>query len=288
MANNGKLAHVVVTPSRNETQFLPALVDSMVKQTVLPSEWVIVSHNSGEDANDFLTKVSEKHDWISVVSVNDGSKRKRGSQIAKLVNIGISQTTTNWDFISKIDADMILPVDYFANIFSKFANTERLGIASGTCFLISKKSRKIEKVSTDHTRGGLKTYRKLCYEEIGGIREIDGWDGMDNIAAQMNGWKTMSFPELEVQHQRMTGSHSGLIAGCFESGKFAHAMGYFPPFMLARSLHRMASKPILIGGISMFMGYLYSILIRQKKVNDQDLTKFLRKKQRKMLRFWMR
>ena len=65
-------------------------------------------------------------------------------------------------------------------------------------------------------------------------------------------------------------------------------MGYFPPFMLARSLHRMLSKPILIGGISMFMGYLYSILIRQKKVNDQDLTKFLRKKQRKMLRFWMR
>jgi hypothetical protein len=256
----------------------------MTRQSITPSEWIIVSHNSGEVAQDFLTRISKKHDWISVVSVDDGSKRKRGSQIAKLVNTGLSQTSLDWNYFSKIDADMVLPRDYFANILSKFSDSESLGIASGTCFLLSNNTKKIEKVPPDHTRGGLKTYRRECFEEIGGIKEINGWDGVDNISAQMNGWETTSFLDLEVQHQRRTGSHSGLIRGCFESGRFAHSMGYFLPFMIARSLHRMISKPIFLGGISMFMGYLYSILIRQKRVTEPEVSAFLRKKQKERLK----
>ena len=284
MANVGKFSHVVVTPSRDETDFLPDLVHSMANQSITPSEWIIVSHNSRKGAKDFLSEVSNKYNWISVVSIDDESKRKRGSQIAKLVNIGLSQTSTDWDFLSKIDADMILPDDYFEKIFSKFSKYQRLGIASGTCFLQTKITKKIEKVSKDHTRGGLKTYRRTCFEEIGGIQEIDGWDGVDNLTAQMNDWVTSSFSDIQVQHQRMTGSHSGLISGCFESGRFAHTMGYFPPFMIARSLHRMSSKPIFIGGISMFIGYLYSILTRQKRVTEPEVVEFLRKKQKNRLK----
>ena len=62
-----------------------------------------------------------------------------------------------------------------------------------------------EKTSKDHTRGGLKTYRRECYDQIEGINETDGWDGIDNITAQMHGWETRSIPELEVLHQRRTG-----------------------------------------------------------------------------------
>ena len=57
---------------------------------------------------------------------------------------------------------------------------------------------KTEKVSPDHTRGGLKTYRRQCLEEIGGIMELDGWDGIDNIMAQMSGWETRPINRLEV------------------------------------------------------------------------------------------
>ncbi len=284
MAINGNFLHVVVTPSRNESDFLPALVDSMVKQSMPPSEWIIVSHNSGETAKDFLAEISKKHNWISIVYIDDDSKRKRGSQIAKLINLGLSETSLNWNFFSKIDADMILPEDYFEELFSNFMSSEKLGIASGTCFILSNGSKKTEKVSSDHTRGGLKTYRRACFEKIRGIREIDGWDGIDNVTAQMNGWETQSFQKLEVQHQRRTGAHSGFISSCFESGRFAHTMGYFPPFMVARSLHRMSSKPIIIGGVSMFMGYLYSILTRQERVTEPEVVAFLRKKQKKRLK----
>ena len=286
MASNGGLSHVVVTPSRGESNFLPDLIDSMTKQTLTPTNWVIVIHNSGQQSLDLLNEACNEHNWISTISINDGSQRKRGGQIAKLVNRGLSTIKSDWNFFSKIDADMILPEDYFECIFAEFGDSEKLGITSGTCYLMERGKKVQEKTSRDHTRGGLKTYRRECYDQIEGINETDGWDGIDNIVAQMHGWETRSIPELEVLHQRRTGSSSGLLSGCFESGKFAHSMGYFPPFMLARSIHRMFSKPIFFGGISMLMGYLYSVMGGKKECIRPEVQKFLRNKQKNKLMPW--
>lgn len=288
MASFQNFRHLVVTPSRDEYEFLPELINSILQQTMIPSQWVIVSHNSSQRTKDMLSKISKKYNWISNICVDDSSERKRGGQIARIVNMGLSNADTEWDFFSKIDADMVLPEDYFERIIAEFRKSERLGIASGYCYLIENDKKRLEKVSPDHTRGGLKTYRKRCFDEIGGIREVDGWDGIDNIMAQMNNWETSSFTNIEVMHQRRTGSHYGLVSGCFESGLFAHKMGYFPPFMILRCIHRMASKPYLFGGISMLMGYLYSILNRSQQVSEPDVAKHLQNKQKARMSPWRR
>ena len=132
----------------------------------------------------------------------------------------------------------------------------------------------------------LKTYRKKCFSEIGGIREINGWDGIDNALAQMSGWETRSFPNILAEHQRATGSYYGLVRGCFESGKFAHSMCYLPLFILARSTVRMFSKPLLIGGISMFSGYLYAIFSKNKRFDESAVTQYMRNNQKERLKFW--
>ena len=286
MANYGDVCHVVVTPSRNESGFLPSLIESMISQTVLPSRWVIVVHNSSDSSQQILEEVCEIHDWISTILVDDDSPRKRGAQIARLVNEGISSIGTEWDYFSKIDADMVLPSDYFESIFSRFSDSKELGIASGSCFLFEKGKKIPEVVSSDHTRGGLKTYRRECFVDIGGVRELDGWDGIDNITAQIKGWETRSFQEFEVRHQRRTGSSSGLISGCFEAGRFAHSMGYYPPVMIARSIHRMARKPAIIGGCSMMIGYLFSIFSGQRGIVDREVVSHLRQKQKNRLKPW--
>ena len=41
---------------------------------------------------------SKRFDWISVISVNDNSKRRRGGQIASLVNKGLELSGEEWDF----------------------------------------------------------------------------------------------------------------------------------------------------------------------------------------------
>jgi hypothetical protein len=181
---------------------------------------------------------------------------------------------------------MVLPEDYFCRILSEFSDNPNLGIASGSCYLMLGSKRKVEKVSVGHTRGGLKTYRKKCFDQIGGVREVDGWDGVDNIAAQMNGWETSNFSEIEAFHKRATGTFFGSLKGCFETGKFAHSMRYSPIFMTARSLHRTLQRPLFLGGVSMMFGFIFGSLSRQKPSMSAEEVAFLRKRQRARLLNW--
>ena len=112
--------------------------------------------------------------------------------------------------------------------------TRELGIGSGNCFL-GGESKKIEKVESDHTRGGLKTYRKECFSDIGGIREIDGWDGLDNNMAQYNGWKTRNFSGILAEHKRPTVKIDGAISNFLSAGKKSHIMCYTWTFLIARA-----------------------------------------------------
>ena len=75
-----------------------------------------MNHNSTEDSINILQNAKNEFSWIDFINVNDNENRKRGSLIASLVNKGISEIDFDWDYISKIDADMVLPEDYFENI----------------------------------------------------------------------------------------------------------------------------------------------------------------------------
>ena len=81
--------------------------------------------------------------------------------------------------------------------------------------------------------------------------EIDGWDGIDNIIAQMNGWSTGTF-EIMVEHRRPTGHHDGIVINCFKSGRTSHIMGYTWTYQIAKSILQMSKWPPLIGGFLCF------------------------------------
>ena len=277
--------HVVVTPCRDEVSLVRNLVKTMSQQTIRPDSWLIVLHNYSDSSFRELEEEIQGFDWIFLHHVVDDSTRRRGAQIARVVNIGISQISHDWEFLSKIDSDVELPVDYFESIFSEFADSQDLGIASGSCYVLEKGRKIVEKVSADHTRGALKTYRRKCFEDIGGIAEVNGWDGIDNIKAQMNGWETKNFPQIQVKHNRRTGAHSGLIKGCYEAGQFSYSMRYNPVYLLARSIHRMTRKPAILGGIAMFAGYVSAIINKHPPSCEPEVSKFLRAKQKRRLMF---
>ena len=125
--------HVVVTPCRDEVSLVRNLVKTMSEQTVRPDSWIIVLHNYSDSSIRELEEEILGSDWISLHRVDDDSTRRRGAQIARIVNIGVSQISQDWDFLSKIDSDVELPVDYFESILSEFTGSKDLGIASGSC-----------------------------------------------------------------------------------------------------------------------------------------------------------
>ena len=256
---------------------------SMIEQSIKPEKWIVVDDSSDSKSYDIMKKFAEQNSWIELVKGTKKGNRGRGKRIAELVNFGLARAPKDWDFLSKIDADIILPKNYFEMIFSKFDDDVELGIASGGCYVPSFFGAKLEKVSPGHTRGALKTYRSSCYSEIGGIRNVDGWDGIDNLQAEIKGWKTENFPQIKSQHLRRTGSAHGMIRGSYETGRIAYFMGYHPLFMLARSMHRCISHPYLVGGFCMFAGYITNLVKNEPRFNDKEVTDYLRKKQLRRL-----
>jgi len=276
--------HIVLTPMRNEADFVEKCAISMVEQNILPEEWIIIDDSSDDSSSEIVEKFAKNHSWIKILKTKIPGKRGRGERIARLINIGLEEVTSEWDFCSKIDADIILPERYFEEILYRFNQNDKLGIASGGCYVDGLRGLTLEVVSADHTRGALKTYRSACFSDIGGIRNADGWDGIDNVQAQIIGWETQNFPEIKTRHLRRTGARGGTIRGCHEAGKIAHFMGYHPLFILARSIHRMMSFPYIIGGLAMLMGYLWNWVSMRPIFEEGETVRYLRRKQLERLR----
>ena len=259
---------------------LAKLARSLTSQSIKPDEWIIVVDSSSDNTVDIISTFCEENDWIRVISVDSFLEpAPRGQRIASLFVLGIESSSVDWDFCSKIDADMQLEKNYFQQIYSKFEQNSSLGIASGNCSIDTFFGRKIESVSNNHTRGGLKTYRRACFDEIKGIEKVDGWDTIDNMKAQMCGWTTSNFKEIIAYHARPTGSQLGSVTTSFNEGQKSYFLGYFPPYLLARALHRMFSSPYIIAGIAMMFGYLSKWVVSESNYDNKDVTNYVRNRQ---------
>ncbi|MBD3237029.1 MAG: glycosyltransferase [Candidatus Eisenbacteria bacterium] len=276
--------HLVITPAHNEEVHLSGLIVAMVRQTVPPAEWIIVDDASTDRTAALVDAAAAEHPWIRRLVPPHATRRAVGGKVARLFLHGFSRANHGeWCFVSKIDADLSLPDDYFEQVFGRFAQDQRLGIAGGSCWERRGERLVLERVSTEHTRGALKSYRRECWEAIGGIRPVDGWDGIDNVMAQMHGWRTRSFEEIRAIHRRPTGAFRGVLRGRYTAGRFAAFMGYLPLFMLGRVLRRTLDRPLLIGGLAMGWGYLHHRLQRAARFDEPRVIAFLRQRQRERI-----
>jgi glycosyltransferase involved in cell wall biosynthesis len=279
--------HIVITPVKNEERFIQGLIQSMVNQKVLPSTWIIVDDCSNDGTKTIIDQAANEYPWIRYEHSGLESPRSRGEKISKLFIKGIEACESHWDYCSKIDADMILPEDYFEVILNEFQQDEKLGICSGNCYYEKAGKKKFEKVIPGHTRGGLKTYRYQCYTDIGGIPPVDGWDGIDNTLARMRGWEARNLNRLFVHHRRETGSFDGALRGAYENGKRSHFMGYSPFYMSIKTVHHAISKFSLLSSISMFIGYMASLISLKPKYENEEVIKQIRREKYGILKAYL-
>lgn len=277
---------LAITVARNDSVLLKNLAKSMKNQTKKPEEWIIILDENNDSTIDALSKFMTENPWASIVNENQiNGAFSRGERISRLFSIAIGKSSLEWDFCSKIDADMELERNYFEKILSEFRDNPKLGIASGNCILPSEWGGKMERAPDYHTRGGLKTYRRECYEQIGGVDPVDGWDTIDNVRAKISGWETLNFKHITAIHSRPTGLQKGLIYTSFNEGRKSYFLGYFKPFFFAKCLHRMFSRPFFIGGLAMLVGYTISFARRAPKFDDEKIRKYIKKRQISQLSF---
>lgn len=270
---------VIIAPVRDEADLIRLTLDSMVRQTIRPVEWIIVDDGSQDATPDIVREYAEKYDFIRLVQRPDRGFRKVGGGVVAAFKYGVSQIKhQDYQYIAKLDGDMSFGPRYLEMMFDQFAKDEKLAAVSGKVFR-EEDGKKIEEIIIDeHVAGQFKLYRRVAFEQIGGFVEEVLWDGIDVHTARMKGWNTLSFyhPEAILMHHRLMGSSDkNVYRGRLRWGRGIWFMGYHPLYAIASGIFRMREKPFIIGGLLIIAGYLQAALTHAPRYDNPEFRKHL-------------
>jgi biofilm PGA synthesis N-glycosyltransferase PgaC len=279
--------YVIITPVRNEEVFLEKTITSVAAQTIRPAEWMIVNDGSKDRTGEIAAAAAAQYDWIRILQRADRGFRKPGGGVMEAFHDGHRQLQTrDWDFLVKLDGDLTFAPDYFEMCFRHFKTNPQLGIGGGLiCNEIA--GRRVLDSKEDpkfHVRGATKIYRRACWEAIGGLIQTTGWDTLDELKANMLGWKTYTFPELPLIHHRETGGADGRWRNWFKNGRANYIVGYHPLFMLGKCVKRTFRRPYGLASLALGCGFATGYFSReQQRIADRDVIRYLRGEQRRAL-----
>jgi poly-beta-1,6-N-acetyl-D-glucosamine synthase len=272
--------YVIISPIRDEEKFFEETVQSVLGQTIRPSEWVIVDDGSTDRTASIVDRYASEYFWIRALHRTNRGFRKSGGGVVEAFNDGLKiLRRDDWDFIVKLDGDLIFAPDYFECCLERFREDPRLGIGGGTIFHVLEGKEEVEKGPNFHVRGATKIYRRECWEAIGGLWLAPGWDTIDEVKANMLGWTSRSFPDLRVHHQRLTGTAQSRWKDSVKSGRARYVAGYHPLFIGTSCILRLLRKPYFIGSAGLFYGYVSGYFKHIPRVDDPLLIKYLREQQ---------
>ena len=199
--------YYVVIPAHNEEAFLAASLGSVVKQSLLPKKVIVVNDNSMDGTQEIIQQFSARYPMIVGIQISSNSDHIPGAKVIHAFNQGLQKLDQTYDFIVKLDADVVLPENYFEKIAFIFSGHPQVGIAGG--FIYEQTDRGEWKINhpmnKNHVRGAIKAYSKRCFEAIGGLKSAMGWDTADELLAQFYGFEIFTDDTLRVKHLRPVG-----------------------------------------------------------------------------------
>jgi len=277
--------YVLITPARNEAQFIELTIKSVIAQTVLPLQWVIVSDGSTDGTDEIVNKYAAEHRWIELVRTPERQERHFAGKVHAF-NAGYAKVKNlDYDLIGSMDADISFDPDYFSFLLGKLAEDPALGLV-GTPFK-DKTIYDYRFVSIEHVSGACQLFRRECFEQIGGYVPVKS-GGIDHIAvitARMKGWKTRTFTEKVCLHHRNIGSaERGALNAKFRDGTLDYALGGHPVWELFRTAYQMTREPYVIGGLALLAGYVTASMRRLERPISDELVAFRRREQMQRLK----
>jgi glycosyltransferase involved in cell wall biosynthesis len=198
----------IIIPAYNEEAFIAKTLQSLVEQTFLPKKIMVVNDNSTDTTQSIIDSFSEKYSFIQSVATQSEASHQPGSKVINAFVHGLNTLDEDYDVICKLDADLIFPANYLNQIKEIFEKNATCGMAGGFCYIKKGNTWILESLTNkDHIRGALKSYRKKCFQQIGGLKNTMGWDTVDELLAKYHGWEVCTDESLHVKHLKPTGAN---------------------------------------------------------------------------------
>jgi poly-beta-1,6-N-acetyl-D-glucosamine synthase len=291
---NPSRRYLLISPCRNEAQYLRRTLDRVAAQSVQPALWVVVDDGSTDGTPTIVEEYARRLPYLRVVRRTDRGRRAVPPGVIEAFYAGLETVRLeDFDYLCKLDMDLDLPVRYFELLMLRMEGNPRIGTTSGKPWFVHPQSGAlVPEISGDEMSVGMtKFYRVACFEEIGGFVRQVMWDGIDCHRARMVGWIAESFDlePLRFVHLRPQGaSHKGIWTGRLRAGFGQYFMGTSPLYYLAAAIYRLPTYPMLIGSVAMLWGYLRSWLRVLPRYDDPEFRRFLQSYQHACLRMGKR
>jgi len=290
-ASSRPLPFVLITPARNEEDFIEGTIESVIAQTHLPLRWVIVSDGSTNRTDTLVERYLQRYPWNELLRMPDRRDRQFAAK-ANAFNAGFERVKhLPYEVVGNLDADLTFDSGYFDFLLMCFAANPQLGVA-GTPYVedkaqLGKHTYAHKHAQLEHVSGACQLFRRECFAAVGGYVPIKGGaiDWVAVTTARMKGWQTRTYTEKYTFHHRKlgTGNNSALMVN-FHYGRKAYYVGGHPLWILIRALGQLKQRPYLVAGFLFFWGYTWSAIKRVPRVVTPELMAFHRSEQMQRFR----
>ena len=267
----------IIIPFHNEEKYIESTIKSIVEQSYPIKKLLLVNDNSKDQSSSKIDSYLKEYDWISKLDINSNNKHLPGKKVINAFNQGLKSLDSNYDIICKFDADIILPKNYLEKIILEYQKNPYVGMVSGILYIKKNDNWIFEKVSSKkHVRGPIKSYRKACFKEIGGLKESIGWDTVDVLLAKYNKWKVVTYEDLIVKHLKPTGLNYNKSAKYLQ-GEALYKMRFGVVLSLLSALKRAYNLKSISYLVFIKIGYLISVLKSKERIVNKKEGVFIRK-----------
>ena len=270
------MKYYIIIPAHNEADFIALTLNSIASQTLLPSKVVVVNDNSTDATASIVTEYCNVHNYISLVNKTSEAIHLPGSKVIQAFHKGFETIDADYDIIVKLDADLILPDNYFETIVNHFRKDDKIGMVGGFAYIEKNGQWILENLTDkDHIRGAFKAYRKECFLQIGNLKPAMGWDTVDELLCKFYGWKVVTDADLKVKHLKPTGANYNKTAR-FKQGEAFYSLGYgfIITAIASAKLAILKRKPLLF--LDYIQGFWKAKLSKKPLLVTENQAKFIR------------
>lgn len=266
---------LVIICAKNEEKSLGKCLKSLVSQSHKPERVIVVDDCSSDRTKEIAFEFASKNKMIEVVVLGKGRGGVFGCWISGVFNNGLKAINLDsFDYLSKIDADIILYPNYFEEIMNRFMNDKELGISGG--IIINEPTREV--------CGGNMVISIPCWKLISdrGMMPFVGAEDTYLIAkARMNKFKSEITPSAKSFTTRpyKALSFKKKMQKQVNYGKLMYSFGYHPLYFAGRVIKMsIKNSPYLLTPILALFGWLIAWM--GEKPYEKDLRNYIRTTQR--------
>lgn len=285
----------VVVPFLDEEQYLEDLLDSIEHQSRHPDKLLLVDDGSTDRSPAIAEAFAQRFSWVEVVRRPPKQPQRdrlvRAAELQAFEHGRQQLDERSYDVIAKLDADLHLSGEVFAEMERRFEDQPMLGLAGAYLTMVDPATgeKRRQRCPPGHVEGPTKFYRRQCLEQISPLPTIPGWETIDEVRARLRGWQTESFevPGGDPEHRRRMGSQDGLLRGYRRAGLAAYNYGSHPLMVLVSAAVRAWEHPKLLCGAHYLAGWVIAVVRRPARA-EREVVHLTRVEQGRRVRSLLR